>query len=277
MRRPTLGRPALVACAVLLALALAPSWAVASPGRSGVTIDAYPKGVFGQVTSPRPRCRVGRTVVVLRQMGRHEHPAADRRIGRARTHRLGRRGVWSERTRADGRFYARVLPTRACRRAHSRPTSDMPRGTEVPDCPTASGFCRFSIHWDTRLGYCADFRRDAADCTGYVTQGNIPWCCVENDSVRWEPSGNRRFVSFFSTWANGPPWGKRWDLTGYLNGPGDGALKEARTRNLVVDYGGSTPDLAGAGAGTMGGPLHFNFEGGFLGADIYVDGYFLHW
>jgi hypothetical protein len=266
-----------LALALLAPLAVAAGADAKPPVRSSVTIDAHPQGLFGQVKSPRDGCSRKRTVTVFKALkGR-----PDRRIGTSRLHRSGGRGVWSVRTKATGSFYAGVAARGRCQKDVSPRAKALPRGGEdAPNCPVKQGFCQFrQIHLDIPAGtYCPSFTHQQSDCSGVVREGLIPWCCRERDSIRWQPfaDGKRRFVLFQSFSERGG--GKRWELSGYLDGPGDGALKSAQTETYVgVDFKGSTPDAAGAPAGTMGGPLHFDFQSGFWGADVYVDGYFYRW
>ena len=71
----------------------------------------------------------------------------------------------------------------------------------------------------------------------------------------------------------------RWHLKGYLNGPGDGALRESVTNVFQAPfaYKGMTPDAQGTRAGEVGGPLHLDFRNGITGADVFIDGYFYKW
>ncbi|MFN8149821.1 MAG: hypothetical protein U0R24_01675 [Solirubrobacterales bacterium] len=264
-------------------LAIAPDSDAQEPARSTTTISAYPKGLFGQVKSPRVSCRTGRVVVLYRMRGERPDPKADERIGQARSKRdrsRGKQSLWAVRTKADGKFYAVAQPTGGCQKDASPRTKDMPRGADVPTCPNGKigEFCRFpKMHLDIPSGtYCPSFTVSNANCTGFVSDGAIPWCCMEIDQIAWSSDGGRRDVLVQSNFTRGASL--RWQLKGYLNGPGDGALKEGWTRIYQgVAFGGSTPDLPGMGAGAMGGPLHFDFSNGYWGADIYVDGYFRKW
>ena len=264
-------------------LAIAPDSDAKEPARSTTTISSYPKGMYGQVKSPRPSCRTKRTVVLYRVSGKRPDPNADERIGQARAKRdkaRGKQSLWAVRTKADGQFYAVAQPTKGCKKDTSPRAKDMPKGADVPDCPNGKvgDFCRFpKMHLDIPGGtYCPSFTVAKSDCLGFVDTGAIPWCCYENDSIYWASAGSGRGVLLNSTGGHGE--GLRWEIRGGLNGPGDGDLKQAWTRIMQgIVFGGSTPDLPGMRAGSMGGPLHFDFSSGYWGADIYVDGYFRKW
>ena len=70
----------------------------------------------------------------------------------------------------------------------------------------------------------------------------------------------------------------RWELNGLLTGPGSGDLQQVDL--ALYDFSthrkawtAITPDAEGAKRNTPGGPLHLNFENGFVGADFYLEGY----
>ena len=103
-------------------LATGPAEASAARARTTVTIRAEGVDLSGTVASPRAaRCAEGRTVLVFQQKGARGG-GDDVRIASDTASRNGDRYEWSTgNTGIEGRFYAKVGRTAACR-ADTSPT-----------------------------------------------------------------------------------------------------------------------------------------------------------
>lgn len=276
-RRPLLLSLLLIGSGILV---LASPVAADAAARTSVDVQSYPKGFFGQVKSPKTACAEGSSVVLVKRKGSANGRGHDVKVARVRTKLHGGRYQWAVATRKSGRFYAHLAERAGCEGAASEVERDMPRGAEIPPCPS-DGFCRFDkIHLDIPGGtYCPPFGQSKSECTGGVTSGLIPWCCNESDRIVWStaPNGSKS-VLIDSHFYRGDR-SLRWTLDGTLPGSGSADLSKASTKIYARNpqWSGSTPDLPGQPAGSVGGPLYFDFQNGTYGADIYVHGYFQKW
>jgi hypothetical protein len=140
---------------------------------------------------------------------------------------------------------------------------------DVPACPSDAPVCHFDeIHFDTSL--CPSFSGYGGKCFGQV-YGPAAW--RTNDAyLRWGNVGGGRHVEIWGTDGGGSK--KYWDLDGFVPGPGSADFSFDKGYNIR----GGFPDLRwrtenGGRAGTLDGPLNFNFDNGVLGADVYIYGY----
>jgi hypothetical protein len=270
------------------------------PTRTQVSIEAWPKGFFGYVSSPQAaRCAAGRWVAVFAQRGRRPNRAKDRRVATVRSARKPGSYQWSTKTRKRGRFYARALSKQGCRVANSNtfsaPVSGVPGGGADAGYPPCSAYvsegtttiCRFpEIHLelDQQAAFTpCRFGRGEGDCDGASNSGPFPW-------------GNTPFgfgvrkVKFFWDWGT-----KRVTFVAY-EGDGNtgiahlgGTVPNSSSGDFTITDGFAaddrgypngdhfyTPNIPGQGAGEVGGPLFLNFVNGSgtdFGADVYIRGY----
>lgn len=104
------------AAALAGAVLAAPADAAVGKASTTVTIRADGTDLSGTVRSPRPaRCANGRTVLLIRQIGARGG-GNDKRIASDTASLQGGAYRWSTgNTGIEGRFYARVKPTAACK------------------------------------------------------------------------------------------------------------------------------------------------------------------
>lgn len=282
----------LVSC---LALTAAVSVAAAPAGSTGakLTIQAWPQGLFGYMTSSAPgRCAGKRQVVLFEQQGKVRDRRTDRRLGGDRT--AGKAGSyqWSVKTGRAGRFYAVAAATPGCAASASETISTVAlRGSAAddgPDYPSCSPYvsegssyiCKFDqMHlW---VPDCT-FGDSSGSCDGKGKSGLFPWGT--------ERGGGEPDTQVFWTWSNHKVTivSYRADQerigTAFLGGtmPSsnssrfsiyDAFAQNDRGREIGDHF--YTPDLPGQEAGEVGGPLFINFINGGAGSvgHVYVHGY----
>lgn len=271
------------ALAAVLIVALAgatpsPADASSAPAKAvtGVTMVAWPQeGLFGYVTSPNSRCAAGRQVRVWKRTGRGRKAL----IGVTRSRPVNGAYRWlvrSDRTGA-GRYIVRAGPTRKCKRRQITESIAPRSADQVPNCPTLGDVCKLNrIHLDVPAGtYCPSFSVSRSNCQGFIDSGDVPWCCWQQSTIYWDGStGGARGVDIYAR-------GRLAELGSFFNGtvPGPGSARYSVTAAGVPVWTAGpgvrwrTPDLPGVAAGEVGGPIYFNFENGFYGADIYIHGY----
>ncbi len=94
------------------AAALTPTALAAAKAKTTVTIKAEGTDLSGQVSSPRAGCKDGRKVIVFKQIG-SRGGGNDQRFA---TDTAEEDGSWSTgNTGTEGRFYAKVRATSACK------------------------------------------------------------------------------------------------------------------------------------------------------------------
>ncbi len=269
----------------------------AKPARTGVTINTWPKGLFGYVKSPKSgSCAARRWVLVYRQRGRRQLPAKDKRI--ARVQALGsaatRTYQWSIRTAGQGRFYVRVAFKRGCATAASRSLALRPvgrRGGEgdsalYPACSPwisdsgGSVICHFAeMHFEVD---CSAFTASKLDCATTADSGPFPWglnasAAKAEGRLYWD-WGDHKVLYVAYTPRQGTTGTAH--LGGTMPGPGSDrfTIEDGFAQNESGYPNGDhfyTPDIPGQAAGEVGGPLRFRFVGGGTRgrSDAYVDGY----
>lgn len=301
---------ALVACCAALVLAGTGTAASrAKPANTRVTIQAWPKGLFGYVSSPKPsRCADRRLIAVFKQQGRRQNPASDKRVARVRA--AGKPGSyqWSTRRPRSGKFYAKVATKPGCRIAYSKTVFGASpvfgtspgltgggAGGSFPPCSPyvsegTSSICRFDLMHlslnQIRPFVSCSFGRGEGDCPGAALTGPYPW------GLSGFGFGKRR-VSFFWNWdrnsvtfvaylgQDGTGGNGIAHLGGVMPGPGspEFTVRDGFAQNDRGYPNGDhfyTPDIPGQAAGEVGGPLHLNFVNGGPGdngAEVYIYGY----
>jgi hypothetical protein len=292
------GKVLIAACCGVLALVGAvTATAHESAGHrahSRVTVEAWPRGLFGYVTSPSAhRCAAHRRVAVFKQRGSGHNPRRDKRIASVRARRNHGLYQWSTRTRKTGRFYAKARGKAGCSVAFSRTISRTETGGgqgggngDYPTCSPyvsegTSSICnletlRFGVLNDRTCDSFGDTSTHAA-CYGSTDEGPFPWGRT--------PSGDHPRAGFYWNWSNhtvvyvaykpGQSEGYA-HLGGTMPGPTserftitDGfAQNDAGYPNGDHFY---TPDLPGQRAGEVGGPLSIavNYSGGIYTVRIH--------
>jgi hypothetical protein len=273
---------ALLALGAIFALLGSASAAPGGSASARVTIRTWPKGVYGYVDSSAAKCADGRKVALFEQAGDTPDPAVDRRVASVRSN--GESGAWAVRTQASGPLYAAVAKAPGCAADHSDAVAsllqagDNGQGADFPSCSpylseTPASICKLDqiyakLDQEGVFKSCV-FTRGSGGCPGKSKRGSFPWCCT---NVQFNWNWGNHSVHFFS------------DRVGALMGtmPGPGSADFTVTDGFASGEPGPspdrfyTPDLPGAAAGEVGGPLKVNFVGGSwdeTGAEIYIDGY----
>ncbi len=281
-----------MAVAVLCAIVAAVGGASAAPragGSSQVTIRIWPKGVYGYVHSAASSCAGGRQVVVYERGGETPDPAGDRRVAAVRTN--AESGQWAVRTQASGPLYAAVAKKGGCGADRSDVVASLVesgengQGDEYPSCSpylseTPVSICKLDqvyakLDQEAVFKSCV-FSRGSGSCPGNTKRGSFPWCCGAS-RLYWNWGDHKvQFVKFGPDGNTG---------IAHLGGtmPGPGSADFTVTDGFAANEAGYpvgdhffTPNLPGARAGEVGGPLSVNFVGGSWdesGAEIFIDGY----
>jgi hypothetical protein len=264
-----------IACAALL---LAASAGASPSVGANLSILPWQHGVFGYVKSSTPGvCAAGRQVQVFVRLR-----GGNRRVGTATARRRDGRYQWSIKTNHARELFAAASARRGCRAAQS--TTLPPKGglTDVPNCPSNAAVCYFPrMHGDMlEIRECPGFTRPSGSCGGDSTGGVAPWSWAQSEFA-WE--GDRwdgpRSVSYWSYYSKDDEHSAvAASLVGDVPGPGsaDYAISTASDQHGPDDTKDTTwytPNVAGAAAGTEGGPLWLDFENGSWGFDIYIWGY----
>jgi hypothetical protein len=290
-----------VCCGCLAWAAVAEGASPVGQARTGVTIEVWPQGLFGYVTSPRPaRCAEHAQLIVFEQQGRRQRPASDKRVLQLRA--AGKPGAyqWATRRPRPGRFYVKVLGRPGCRSSISGTVAASPllgsSGEDSASYPVCSPWvsqgtttiCRFPemhlrISETTAFRFCI-FGHDEGNCRGHADSGPPVWGRTAfgyNPSVQffWN-GGGRRSVTFVSY---RPDYGNVG--VAHIGGtvPSAGSPDFTVNDAFATDDRGYpqgnhfyTPDIPGQAAGEVGGPLRINFVNpGWEsdGADVYIEGY----
>ncbi len=279
---------ALLATGVAIVALLGSAAAAPRSGASTtVTIRTWPKGVYGYVDSDAAKCAAGRKVALFEQVGKSPDPATDRRVASVRAN--AESAQWAVRTHASGPLYASVAKAPGCASDRSDAVGSLIQADDNgqgPDYPSCSPYvsegptqiCKLDqvyakLDGEAAFKSCV-FTRGSGSCPGSSKRGSYPWCCSK---VRfyWNWGDHKvQFVSFDGDTGIA-------HLGGSMPGPGsadffvtDGfAMSESGYPDGDHFY---TPNLPGAGAGEVGGPLKVNFVGGSWdesGAELYIDGY----
>lgn len=262
--------------------------AAPKPAKTGVSIRVWPEGLFGYLNGP-VRCTAGRTVVVYRQVGSGADRADDKRVGSDRAD-TGPHPQWSLKTAGAGNFYAVAAKKSGCAEAVSKPVQQLPQGPVSNDdgeeYPPCSGYvsegptsiCKFDqIHLvldASALGNCYFYKLNWA-CEGITTFGDAPWAhAVCKFSWNW----NTHQVLFVAYPDRDRELAGQAHLSGTMpsSSSPEFTVTEAYAQNDKGYPNGDhffTPNLPGAAAGQVGGPLYVNFVNGAAGADAYIQGF----
>jgi hypothetical protein len=265
-----------------------------------LTINAFPGGVFGDLSGAKKNCLDNRKVTVYEQAGDQRDPGSDRRVGSERTSLDEGSYRYSAQTRDSGRFYAEAAAQKGCASAQSGSVGAMnlgsPQGSDgyalcSPwTAETPAEVCALQpqgVAWglnyelDAEGTRACELSKAEYQCHGSA-YGPYPWGTGS--------TGHANGVTF--GWNPLPDGEKHVYIYTYLQGYGatliEGRLHDAGKAELYVSKATAegennatveffTPDLPGQKAGEPGGPLYLNFEGGKkafgLGADAHIRGF----
>jgi hypothetical protein len=268
-----------IAAAGLALAAIAPS-AGASPGaRAGtsITIQTWQRGVFGYVKSSKPgRCAAGRPVQVFVR-----RRAGNVRVGTATARRRSGRYQWSIKTNGSRELFATASSRPGCRAARSATLPPKGGLKDIPNCPSNEAVCQFpQMHGDMiQFSICPGFDAASGGCSGNSTGGVAPWSWAKSQFSWQGRADGPRSVSYWSYYdVDDEHTAVAAELAGDVPGPGsaDYSITTATDPHGPADTKDTTwytPNVAGAAAGTQGGPLYLDFENGSWGFDIYIHGY----
>lgn len=145
---------------------------------------------------------------------------------------------------------------------------------DIEDCPAMQApVCKFNMHVDISL-YCPSYRVDVAACIGKTPYANPGWAVYLVDlpgiygQFGWFPGPHGKQTIYNAV----QPFVPTGNLTGWV--PHDSAPQYAVEDAWTAGYLPTrwyTP--LGKGPGEVAGPLYINFVNGYIGADVYLDGY----
>jgi hypothetical protein len=286
--------------AALTCLACFAAGASAKPAPTKLSIQAYPEGVYGYVSSPAAKtCADKRRVIVFEQAGSKRDPGSDPRVASDIAGTGEGSDQWSAQTSRSGPFYAQVAAKPGCGSALSdavEPLSPLlgagAETTTYPPCGPyvsegSSQYCRFEeAHYDLELPGVTPcrFGNSSGNCFGKGSGGLFPWSKKGDGGeppvrVYWRPAGDVRSLEFVTFGGDRPEGAGIAHLGGTI--PGDDSDKFTVTDGFAQSEAGAglgdhfkTLDLPGQRPGEVGGPLDLNFvNSGGGGADAYIYGY----
>lgn len=259
---------------------------------TGVSIYSWPRGYFGEVTSPRPgTCARDRRVVVLRQRGRYRNPRRDKRIATVRATRTHGLYEWYVNIHGAGSFYAEATRSRGCRAGFSKSArfemgtgnGDVRETSSVPICSPYVGqgpstICKFKdpllhLQGSEKHGlHCSkSFDTAQASCYGFAVSGPFPWGVLggfqRDPYAELDWNWGTHTVLYVDYDQN--PQDYSAPGLAHLGGTMPGPSSDAFTikDGFAVDNRGYpngphffTPDIPGQAPGEEGGPLHFRYE-----------------
>ena len=266
------GLTALLAVAAGACVAAPNASAAGGEADSKIRIHSFEGGFYGYVTSPRKaRCADGRRIQIRLTRGE----TVGRKLDAVSAHSVaGKRSrvMFGSRVASgsQGEVIAVAKPRRGCAAASSAPISNGPKAVEnVRDCPDTStgAICRIDIHFDS--GLCNSFTSFGGQCGGFTTGTST----YRNNGafLTWSDGTHSGFGRLVRMTGSVRP---AWNLEGIIAGPGSGewAIEDAGHQDrhdTRFRTGASGPP------NVPGGPLHWDFENGYIGADVYVRGYLL--
>jgi hypothetical protein len=284
-------------CLTCFAAVAAAKPAASKPATAKLTINSFPEGLFGYLSSADQRCQANRKVVVYLKRGDRPEPATDPVVGSDRTASDEGSYRYSVETTDSGDFYARVAAKKGCATARTGSVEAMQVGTgagasDIPTCSPytdegASEICNLgTLDYDfpARGHSACAFGKDSYGCEGTVS-GVFPWGAgwggeSPNAVFNWAPApqANQRSVVIISELGKSEA-GLLTRMECRIPGPASAELTVDKAI-VKTDTGISvfyTPDLPGQAAGEPGGPLYLNFESGKhafgLGAEAHINGY----
>ena len=195
----------------------------------------------------------------------------------------------------DADLYAKAKATPRCKPVRSKTVSTQAAESTAPGAPapgSAGGWgtcpdpndrsCSIPrLHFDDSTNWCADWNNAHGDCDGVTglkrltTGDDLLWqTCCQFANFHWNGTeGGFRGAALYVRDDHGDH-ALRGYLEGSLPGPGSNrfSIKDAWNTEDPNSHW-CTQDLQGAKPGDPGAPFDFDFEGGFIGADVYLSGY----
>jgi hypothetical protein len=146
----------------------------------------------------------------------------------------------------------------------------LPGPPPPPSCPSAGSTCYLQVRLDS--GVCASFRQEKQTCKG-SSDGTAGWSVkygVTQFSWTTEKNG-QKVISYQVVEPGGSPSAS---ISGTVANEGSGALVATEAYSTAGPFPGSRWYSPTTGtAGKEGGPLHFDFSAGRIGAVISIDGW----
>ncbi len=146
---------------------------------------------------------------------------------------------------------------------------------DYPECPNVRlGYCKISLHVDIPFSfYCPSFSTSFGLCAG-KSSGTPDWSVYVQSlpatfaQFGWIDGGGHKETQYTAVQAVVPTA----LLQGWVPHASSPAFAIDRAYTVLnPGFGFNTP--LGAYPGTPGGPLWLNFVNGYVGADMYIDGY----
>jgi hypothetical protein len=232
-----------------------------APAKTKLSIQLWPDGVFGYVSSPNAaRCARGRKIEVF-ATGRTRSRLRRLAVVTATRNQLGYE--WLARTPSGETLDAVAPATRGC--AAARSSGTVARGfTALPDCGAERApECVVVINLAAGAGggkECTTFTESSDFCLGQTDRANPGWSVSHGVGARFEwESGFPRPLKYTAT--------NDGDRTGFIAGTVScGACADFKVSD-ACNYVSPHPALhyftrndPGAKPGTPGGPLYLNFD-----------------
>jgi hypothetical protein len=155
-----------------------------------------------------------------------------------------------------------------------RDTGDPMQKNGVPDCPSTASLCEISIHLDIGV-YCPGYSSSLATCWGRTPYSNQCWdayvVSLPGLFGQFSWFGQPRHISY-----NAVNFGPVAKLEGSVPSTSSAAFTVDTAYCVKWQSPGTfweTVNKPGQAPGTKGGPLYLNFRNGYVGADVYIDGY----
>ena len=264
----------LIACFTGLGFA---SPAVSAPVGTRVVLDSSGSRLYGYVRTASPaRCSAGRVIAVKKL--HNGRPAT--RAGFAKSRKAGKAWQWSlAKSSATGSYRAKVLAKPGCAGSGlSRTEKISTRSGSDPVCPVFHsgsdshcivGYPRGqqdgALHFFTYpiTGTCPSISDGTGACEGITDHGSGSFDTDSGAHILWSHMPDS--IHFLLD-AGGST------LQGHL--PGAGSNRFTVVGGKLAGHEGRlcTLDLPGVAPGQTGGPLDFDFENEFSGAEVYFVG-----
>jgi hypothetical protein len=280
----------IVLATVFVALLATAAGPAAASERSRLTIQSWPKGLFGYVRGTADECGDGRKVSVFEQRGARPKPRTDRRFATVKAG-SGAGSQWVARTSRTGSFYAKARRTKGCSALRSKVlkvragTPGGAGGAGVPACSPYvsegdSDICRMDQISMKCTGQ--SISQQSGSCGGVAKGGPYPWGVNgeggDDPQAQLVWNHNDHSISYASY-----PFGDGFQhQLSYLRGtiPWGGSANFTIADGWAQDDRGGTngdhfftPDVPGQAAGEIGGPLYLNFVNDGSFKYVYIYGY----
>jgi hypothetical protein len=288
---------------LVAACCLMPAAAVANPAPTKLSIQPYPGGVSGYVTTPKAKaCASNRKVIVYQQTGDAPDRGKDPKIASDLAELSESSYMWTAKTGSTGQFYAGAEATKGCAAAFSEAVESQTPAFELgsmqsnyPPCGPYVSEGTSEVCWFGQLYMSLDqegafnpcrFGPATGSCPGDGHDAPFPWGLNfygrhVRGEVFWRDDGKVRAFTMVSYWGTASGGDGAAHLSGHLPSSGSDrfTITDAYAQNDSGYPNGDhfyTPDLPGQAPGEVGGPLKLNFENGSgtdFGAQVWASGY----